>query len=87
MKTNMKIYCLQQWIFQMKLKLWLTVQLQCVLKVWLKMRKAYEMGIKNTIIALDMLLGIMNEPWVNINCMDRIKNRCDKLIEILDEKI
>ena len=50
-------------------------------------KKAYEMGIKNTIIALDMLLEDNEWATVNINCMDRIEERdCDKLIEILDKE-
>lgn len=50
-------------------------------------KKAYEMGIKNTIIALDMLLEDNEWATVNINCMDRIEEiDCDKLIEILDKE-
>ena len=50
-------------------------------------KKAYEMGIKNTIIALDMLLEDNEWATVNINCMDRIEELdCDKLIEILDKE-
>ena len=37
-------------------------------------KKAYEMGIKNTIIALDMLLEDNEWATVNINCMDRKTN-------------
>ena len=51
-------------------------------------KKAYEMGINNTIIALNMLLED-NDEWatVNINCMDGIEAiDCDKLIEILDKE-
>ena len=50
-------------------------------------KKAYKMGIKNTIIALDMLLEDNEWATVNINCMDRIEEiDCDKLIEILDKE-
>ena len=50
-------------------------------------KKAYEMGIKNTISALNMLLEDNEHATVNINCMNRIEEiDCDTLIEILDKE-